>query len=65
MHFSEFETVRIKKDIPEEGIKKGDIGVIIEVYSKPYEAYEVEFMADVHDFKQVVLLPDDIEKYQA
>jgi hypothetical protein len=62
MKFSEFEIVQIKKDIPEEGIKKGDIGAIIEAYSTPYEAYEVEFWDDVHHPKQVVLLPDEIEK---
>lgn len=30
-------------DIPEKGLQKGDVGVVIEVYGD-HEAYEVEFM---------------------
>ncbi|MBN2488859.1 MAG: DUF4926 domain-containing protein [Methanosarcinaceae archaeon] len=62
MKFSELEVVRTKKDIPEEGIKKGDIGAIIAAFTKPNEAYEVEFCDDVYNPKMAVFLPDEIEK---
>ncbi|WP_370571831.1 DUF4926 domain-containing protein [Methanomethylovorans sp.] len=64
MKFSELDVVRIKKDVPEKGIKKGDKGTIIVAFSKPHEAYEVEFWDNVYTPKQVVLLPDEIEKVE-
>ena len=62
MKFSELEVVRTKKDIPEKGIKKGDTGTIIVAFTKPNEAYEVEFIFDVYNPKFAVFLPDEIEK---
>jgi hypothetical protein len=44
MRFSETDVVRTKKDIPEECIKKGDIGSIVVAFSEPNETYEVEFV---------------------
>lgn len=64
MKFSELEVVRTKKDIPEEGIRKGDVGTIIIAFTKPNEAYEVEFSEDVFNPKFAVFLPDEIEKYE-
>lgn len=43
MKFNELTCVRTLKDFPEHGIKKGDIGVVIIAFTKPNEAYEVEF----------------------
>ncbi|MBM7408387.1 DUF4926 domain-containing protein [Methanococcus maripaludis] len=62
MKFSELDIVRTKKDIPEEGIRKGDIGAIIIAFTKPKEAYEVEFVDENNNSKQHVFLPDEIEK---
>lgn len=64
MKFSELEVVRTKKDIPEEGIRKGDVGTIIVAFTKPNEAYEVEFSEDVLNPKFAVFLYDEIEKYE-
>lgn len=44
MQFNLFETVSLLVDFPEEGLKKGDIGTIVMVYSDPQEGYEVEFV---------------------
>ena len=60
--FSLFDTVTLTKDRPDEGLKKGMQGAIIEIYTKPNFAYEVEFC----DHKGttlalVALLPEEIE----
>jgi len=39
-----FDVIELLQDIPEEDLKKGDIGAIIVIYDKPREAYEVEFL---------------------
>jgi hypothetical protein len=64
MRFSETDVVRTKKDIPEECIKKGDIGSIVVAFSEPNETYEVEFVDKDNNSKQLVLLPDEIEKVE-
>ncbi|AKB79663.1 hypothetical protein MSHOH_3180 [Methanosarcina horonobensis HB-1 = JCM 15518] len=64
MKFSEQDVVRVKKDIPEECIKKGDIGSIVVAFRKPDETYEVEFVDKDNYSKQLVLLPDEIEKVE-
>ena len=43
MKYSLLEVVKLQQDFPDFSLQKGDIGAIVEVYSKPYEAYEVEF----------------------
>ena len=43
MKYSLLEVVKLQQDFPDFNLQKGDIGAIVEVYSKPYEAYEVEF----------------------
>lgn len=64
MKFLEFDTVILINDYESEGLKKGDIGAILMVYSEPNEAYEVEFVDNNGEVKaQVVLLPNEIEKY--
>jgi len=60
--FSEMDVVRVKKDIPEECIKKGDVGSIVVAFREPDETYEVEFVDKNNNSKQLVLLPDEIEK---
>ncbi|KKQ51859.1 DUF4926 domain-containing protein [Candidatus Woesebacteria bacterium RIFCSPHIGHO2_01_FULL_39_17] len=41
--FDELDTVVLKKDIKEYGLKKGDIGTVVHVYDKE-KAMEVEFV---------------------
>jgi hypothetical protein len=40
----EHDRVVLKKEIPEQGLKTGDVGTVIHVHKKG-EAYEVEFVA--------------------
>ena len=64
MKFLEYDTVVLINDYESEGLKKGDIGAVLMVYTEPNEAYEVEFIDDNGEVKaQAVLLPNEIEKY--
>ncbi|WOO38221.1 DUF4926 domain-containing protein [Anaerocolumna sp. AGMB13020] len=61
MKFKECDTVKIMKDC-DEGIKKGEIGVVIMVFEKPNEAYEVEVLDEEGYVKtQCTLLPEELE----
>lgn len=44
MQFKEFDIVCLEIDYEEYGVFAGDVGAIVDVYSVPYEAYEVEFV---------------------
>lgn len=62
MKFNEYDTVRIKKDC-KEGIKKGEIGVVIMSFDKPKEAYEVEVLDEKGFTKaQCTLCAEDLEQ---
>jgi hypothetical protein len=41
--FKLLDTVVLKRDIPDRGLRCGDLGAVVEVYSA--DAYEVEFVA--------------------
>lgn len=40
----EFERILLTEDIPSTDLKKGDVGVVVEIYNQG-EGYEVEFFA--------------------
>lgn len=62
MKFNLFDTVKIKKDC-KDGIKNGDIGVVIMIFEKPQEAYEVEVLDENGNTKaQCTLYANDLEK---
>jgi len=64
MRFNEYDTVVLMKDYPNEGLKKGDIGAVVMMHTKPNEAYEVEFVGEGGITKALLTLrPDEIEKY--
>jgi hypothetical protein len=42
MTYSVLDTVVLNRDLPEHGLKRGDLGAIVEVYG--YDALEVEFV---------------------
>ena len=42
MSFHELDTVVMKSDMPSSGLKRGDVGAVVQVYSD--EAIEVEFV---------------------
>ena len=42
MRFKELDTVVLDRDLPEHGLRKGDLGAVVQVYEP--EALEVEFV---------------------
>jgi len=42
MRFTELDTVVLDRDFPEHGLRKGDLGAVVQVYEP--EALEVEFV---------------------
>ena len=42
----ELQLVELLEDLPEYGLAKGDVGVIVEVLVSPGEAYDLEFVAE-------------------
>lgn len=42
--FQELELVELLEDLPEYDLKKGEIGVVVEVFETPSEAYDLEFV---------------------
>jgi hypothetical protein len=64
MKFNEYDTVILLKDYPIEGLRKGDIGAVVMIHTKPNEAYEVEFVDEGGITKALLALrPEEIEKY--
>lgn len=60
MTFSLFERVVLTEDLPAEGLKAGDVGVIVEHYSAREgvpEGYELEFFSASGDTVAVVSVP--------
>ena len=42
MDYKELDTVVLRRDLPEQGLRTGDLGAVVQVYSD--EAIEVEFV---------------------
>lgn len=64
MKFDLNDTVMVVKNYLNEGILKGELGAIVEVYTKPHEAYEVEFVDEDGKVKAILVLrKDDMCKY--
>jgi hypothetical protein len=56
----ELESVVLKRDLPEEGLRAGDLGAVVHLYETA-DAYEVEFVrADGKTVALVTLTPADI-----
>jgi hypothetical protein len=63
MKFREYDPVRTRRDFLEQGITKGEVGTVIIAFTKPNEAYEVEFDDGNGRPKATFpILPDDLEK---
>ena len=57
----ELDGVSLTQDLPEFGIKKGMLGTIVHIYTRPELAYEVEFCdANGRTVEQLALTPDQI-----
>lgn len=63
MRFDVNDVVEILIDLPSENLKKGELGVVVMVFSEPVEAYEVEFCdANGETIAQVVLESEQLTK---
>jgi hypothetical protein len=61
MTFSLFDVVSLVQDLPVEGLHAGMIGAVIEVYTQPVPAYEVEFCdPSGRTIAQLALLPEQL-----
>ena len=62
MKFQELDGVKTLCDFPKEGIKKGEVGTVVFLFTKPNEAYEVEFVNKNGDTKAMfAILPENLE----
>ncbi|KQL45222.1 hypothetical protein AN963_21500 [Brevibacillus choshinensis] len=62
MKFSLYDVVRLLKDFSEEGVFKGEVATVVEVYTNPMEGYELEFVGDGGITKALFAVrPGDIE----
>ncbi|HHR5902345.1 TPA: DUF4926 domain-containing protein [Providencia alcalifaciens] len=55
MKYSLFDVVVLTEDISECNLKSGMVGAIVDIYSEPEEAYEVEFCDG--DGQTICMLP--------
>lgn len=56
------QVVRVVRDVPEQGVIKGMIGGVVEVFELPQTAFEVEFVdGDGRTLLQATLAEDDLE----
>ena len=54
MKFQTLEYVALERDLPEHGLRKGDLGTIVEVYER--DGLEVEFVAASGETQAVLTL---------
>ena len=57
MKYRELETVVLDRDVPEDGLRRGDLGTIVMTYEP--DGIEVEFLAASGDTRAVVTLHVD------
>jgi hypothetical protein len=58
--------VRLKCDLPEENLRKGMTGVIVDIFNDPVPGYEVEFTNEKGEtIAAVALEPHQIERIKA
>lgn len=56
------DVVRLRYAIPSESLPEGAIGAIVGEFTKPYEAYEVEFCdTNGRTINQLALTPDQFD----
>ena len=59
MRFHEFDTVVLKVDMPSHGLKTGDVGAVVQVYSE--DAVEVEFVTASGRTQALVMLETGLD----
>ena len=57
MTYRELDTVVVTRDLPELGLKRGDVGAVVQIYSP--SALEVEFVTATGATQAVVTLSTD------
>jgi len=57
MKFCINDAVKLTQDLPAEGLIRGALGVIVAEFTKPEEAYEVEFCDEAGETVATVALP--------
>jgi len=63
MRFKLLETVVLKRDLPEHGLKEGDLGAVVEIYEP--DGVEVEFVTASGKTQAVVTLKlEDVRKIE-
>lgn len=61
MMLSIFNVITLMQDVPEEGLCKGMVGTVIDVFTEPVLAYEVEFCdTSGRTIGQSALLPEQL-----
>ena len=56
------DAVKLKVDLPDENLKRGMVGAIVEIFDKPQLAYEIEFTdSEGRTIAEITLLPDQVE----
>jgi hypothetical protein len=56
------QVVRVVRDVPEQGVTKGMVGAVVEVFELPQAAFEVEFVdAEGRTVIQATLAEGDLE----
>ena len=56
-------SVRLLTDVPELGLRSGQVGVVCSTWFAPLSAYEVEFeLQDCAEPARVLLMPGQIER---
>jgi hypothetical protein len=64
MNPQELDVVTLAVDLPEDGLRAGDIGTVVYLFGTPTAAYEVEFVdADGSTRAMVTLTADQIRPY--
>lgn len=62
MPFSLFDVVTLLQDLPEQGLHAGMRGAVIDVYTTPATAYEVEFCDTLgRTIAQLALSPEQLQ----
>ena len=64
MNFEVLELVILNRDLPEHGLRKGDLGTVVETYES--DGVEVEFVTAAGDTRAVVTLAStDVRRVEA
>lgn len=61
-----FDVIKLKVDLPENNLKIGMIGVVVDIFDVPEIGYEVEFTDDKgRTIAEVALKPNQVEHIES